>query len=360
MAYPNCTLSNAINFSSAITWSDIEKAIILIFLPPVTFFGNIGNLAFLYTSVRIPRMRTVANLYLLSLAMADVLFISTVCAQYLWTYALSPIIRQDIFQSDIGCWLTYSVSAVTYYASVQMIALVSVERYYAICHPMKHLGFTGKKRTMTQIAICWIIAIFLGMVGSLKYKDLRKRTYCVGSIGGEKLNDPHFITFKYCSGGSGHDWLIVISGIITNTVFLVALISSSFTYVKIIQALTKRGEANLQSNQDTTNSEVRKQVAIMLMVNGIIFFICQIPHRLFGVYRFTSDVLNVRFLEYDQQAQFTVISYIFLYINSAINPYVYIVGSRYYRKAFMEALGLSSRSKRAAKTPIAVSNMNSM
>ena len=360
MAYPNCTLSNAFDFPATFTWSNIERAIILIFLPLVTFFGNTGNIAFLYTSMRIPRMRTVANLYLLSLAMSDVLFISTVCIQYLWTYALTPMIRQDIFQSDIGCWLTYSVSRVTYYASVQMIALVSVERYYAICHPMKHLGFTGKQRTMTQIAICWIIAIILGMVGSLKFSNLKSDTYCVGSIAGDKLKEPRFITFKYCQGGPGHDLLTVISEIITNTVFLMALMSSSFTYVKIIQALTKRGEANLQSNQDTTSSDVRKQVAIMLMVNGIIFFICQIPHRLFGVYLFTADVLNVRFLEYDEQYQFSVISYIFLYINSAINPYVYIVGSKYYRKAFMEALGLSRRSKRAGSTSIALSNMTNI
>ena len=338
MAHPNCSLLNAIDLPEIFTWSNVEKIIILAFIPLVTFFGNAGNLAFLFTGVRVPRMRTVANMYLFNLAVSDVLLLSTVCAAYLWTYVASSVVRTQAYVSAIWCWVIIYPSSICYFASVEMVTLVSFERYYAICHPLKHRSFAGKQRTKKQIAGCWVAAAILAAFVTFKVGDIQSVTLCVSSIAGGLAMEPHFLTISYCMNPFGYVWFSLIGEIIIDALFLAGLISSSFTYVKVIQALIKREVSNLQSNQDNLNNKVRQQIAITLIINGIIFFVCQIPYRVHDVHNITAT-FKIWSLRDDELAKLTVVYRIFLYINSAINPYIYILGSKYYRQAFKEAFG---------------------
>ena len=352
MAYPNCSIDTANDLPKTYTWTVAEKIIIQAFLPIVTLFGNIGNLAFLYTGYRIPRMRTVANMYLFSVAISDMLFLSTACGLYIWNNAVSPVVRTEIYNSALGCWITYTLVFLFYYASLQMVTLVSFERYYAICLPMKHLSFTGKQRTKKQIMVCWVLALALAVLSAFKWGDLKRFTLCVRSIAGEvKIDPPRYYTIKYCEASYGIKGFTVITDGIANILFFAAMFTSCITYARIIAALSKRDATNLQSNQSNTKKDdVRRQVAIMLIVNGIIFFVCQIPVQVLRFHRVTDVVFEVWSLGMVRKSQLIAVGRIFLYTNSAINPYVYIIGSKYYRQAFMEAFGFGKSKGKAVET----------
>ncbi len=81
------------------------------------------------------------------------------------------------------------------------------------------------------------------------------------------------------------------------------------------------------------NIRVRNQVSIMLIANGVAFFICVAPFQLL--------CLSVGILDLDGQVVnfevFVHIAQIMLYLNSTLNPYIYTATSSLYRQAFRDA-----------------------
>ena len=144
------------------------------------------------------------------------------------------------------------------------------------------------------------------------------------------------VTISYCQNTFALVWFTLIDKFILGVLFLAAMISSSLAFLKIINALRKREDSDLQSNQDQNKNHIRKQVAIILIANGMIFFICQIPLRVFDI----SQLLSFIILKDHQKAKLVIITRIFDYINSAINPFIYSLGSKYYREAFKESFRL--------------------
>ena len=138
-----CTLSNSIALSPNFYRTEYEKLIILAFLPLLAFLGDVGNFAFLFAAIRVPRMRTTANIYLATLAVSDMVYISELCILYNYSYFISPKIRNYPQRSSRSCWIPYLIGNACYYFSLEIIMLLSLERYYAICHPLKHRLFTG-------------------------------------------------------------------------------------------------------------------------------------------------------------------------------------------------------------------------
>ena len=67
-------------------------------------------------------------------------------------------------------------------------------------------------------------------------------------------------------------------------------------------------------------------------------FIQRLIYRILATARITSALFGNSFLSRDQTETFNIIGPIMLYINSAINPTLYALGSRFYRKAFVQAM----------------------
>ena len=77
----SCTKNNTLNFTSngedarALFYNVFDKIIILCILPVIVAFGLGTNASFLFVVARVPRMQTMTNLYLVQLALADLLFL---------------------------------------------------------------------------------------------------------------------------------------------------------------------------------------------------------------------------------------------------------------------------------------------
>ncbi|PAV71159.1 hypothetical protein WR25_07354 isoform F [Diploscapter pachys] len=107
------------------------------------------------------RPRSITNFYLLNLAVADLLR-TVVC------------IPSTLLSELTHCWLLGSIACkiiaytqpVGVCASAYTLAVISVERYYAICLPLESRKWHTKKRALITISLVWIFS-FVVNIGSL-------------------------------------------------------------------------------------------------------------------------------------------------------------------------------------------------
>ena len=117
-----CTFANSIPVLLRLSFGQLpEKFGTLVVLPLITFVGDVGNLAFLFTTIRVPQMHTTANLYLGTLAVSDIIFLSGTCVQYVYGHYLSPEFRNYSNRSSLSCWLGHLPYLSCYYYSIEIV-----------------------------------------------------------------------------------------------------------------------------------------------------------------------------------------------------------------------------------------------
>ena len=95
--------------------------------------------------------------------------------------------------------------------------------------------------------------------------------------------------------------------------------------------------------------ETRNQVARLLIVNGLVFILCQTPNRIVNI----TDGLNklgISIFTDDQLVSILILARSLIILNAGINPYLYILCSKSYRQAFLETLGWKPTLKASADT----------
>ncbi len=317
-------------------WSFLDKLIITILIPIFVVVGVLANLAFTFTVARISRMRTVTNYYLVNLSIADILFMLIMLGSYIRTYLQSPFRNNVPYTSEYGCWAKIYPMYLSYFASVLIITLVALERYFTICMPVKHRLISGKKRSIKLIIICWVLSFILAALTTPRYGQLKQK--CI--IWPDEEEFQHFpTTYRTCYFLS-EAWALT-SEFVQLIIFTLALIVSCFTYYKLMRALRKSRPLSWtgKSIRGERDKQLRKQVARLLMINGTVFFLCQFPARAINMDKV------VRVINGNLQPYFATLFAIangLLLLNSAINPFIYGLSSRFYRVAFCKAFGIAA------------------
>ncbi|VBB32872.1 unnamed protein product [Acanthocheilonema viteae] len=127
----------------------------------------IGNSLVLFTIIKLQRRSThlITNILLFNLAVADLLR-SIIC--------IPPTLMSEISQ----CWLlgphickfAAYLQPVTVCASAYTLALIALERYYAICRPLESMVWLSKRRLLALISFVWLTS-FGSNVGALVIYD---------------------------------------------------------------------------------------------------------------------------------------------------------------------------------------------
>ena len=324
----------------------------LIGLPALSAFGLLNNLAFLYTIIRVRRLRTSLNAYLASLSVSDCCFLICITCMYVPLYQRS-IWRLDLpVSSPLGCALYDMIAYFWYYASFGLLTLISWERYLAIAKPMRHLKAKsrGKSRTVQMIVCAWIAGLVLLLVNTPFY-TVTGNKFCLLWPTEEKYKSKP-TSFHVCRSNSPpyapgkEESLLIYSELTFTVIFAIIFVFNMTLYVFIIKAIrraTRRLKRELSITSSKTPNHIRKQLTITLIVNGIIFFLCQVPARYNSLHILVSHFTNGNVSIWPDTgfSEYTLggIAAAGLVFNSAINPWVYVIGSSYYRQAFKEAFG---------------------
>ena len=138
------------------------------FIPVVFVIGSFGNIAFFMLIARVKTMRTTVNFYLANLAAADLMNLSLETIYYAWPYINFKYVASVSFNTNFGCGMFDFAFHLAGLSSIMFITLVSFDRYFAVCYPIKYRITKIKKQASYSLTLLtWIISAVLSLFRSL-------------------------------------------------------------------------------------------------------------------------------------------------------------------------------------------------
>jgi len=120
----------------------------------VTVLGIVGNSLVIYVIVSKDRMRTVTNLLLLNLAVADLSFVVVIPPSTAYVFAAD---RWPF--GDVPCRLMHYLINVTAYVTIYTLVVISIIRYTTIVHSKSTAPYRTASRVITLIVLIWVLML---------------------------------------------------------------------------------------------------------------------------------------------------------------------------------------------------------
>ena len=204
---------------------------------------------------------------------------------------------------------------------------ISVERFYAICRPLKVkivCTFTGTAKIVSAL---WIIAASAVVPFSIiTYTD--EATFYDNS------------KVQVCRTHIRLPWQRIYVVLTIMTFFVVPLLVLLTLYTLICRQLVKQsGDPKTSSNPRTSLSlKLRRQVVIMLCIITSLFFLCLLPFKVVSLWTIYAPRQEIERLGLEGYLNLINFSRVMYYINSAINPVVYNLISTRFRNYFKHSI----------------------
>uniref|UniRef100_A0A8C2ZTA3 Mu-type opioid receptor n=2 Tax=Cyclopterus lumpus TaxID=8103 RepID=A0A8C2ZTA3_CYCLU len=123
----------------------------------VCVVGLVGNVLVMYIIVRYTKMKTATNIYIFNLALADALVTTTLPFQ-----SVNYLMGTWQF-GDIVCKMVISIDYYNMFTSIFTLTTMSIDRYVAVCHPVKALDFRTPRNAKIVNVCNWILSSAIGL-----------------------------------------------------------------------------------------------------------------------------------------------------------------------------------------------------
>lgn len=289
------------------------ESFVAIFLTVKTIVGNCLVLLAVY---RTPQLRKVYNAYVVCLAFSDL------CMGVL----VFPIIDAALVTGKFPggkslCWFQVICIACFNLVSIYTLVLISVQRFYRVVKPNKHNNLFSRKRVALSVGFIWLVAAVLSLL------------LCLAAHGVQ-----FYEQFSSCYMNA--DNLALFVGILPFCLVLPFAMMIYF-YANIWNVIRNH---NSHMGHSNVNAEEVKLTKLLCCVLGA-FAVSFIPY---GV---TMTFLYLR-IELPRAA--TTFSLIMAMFSSAVNPFIYGVMNREFRKAFAEIVCFPRKSSVSADIELAL------
>ncbi|XP_075041971.1 growth hormone secretagogue receptor type 1-like [Mixophyes fleayi] len=281
--------------------------------------GVTGNLLTILIFKRDKDMRSTVNMYLSSMAVSDILiFLGLPSDLYrIWKY------KPYIF-GNFACKFLVYLSETCTYCTILHITTVSVERYLAICFPLKAKIMITKKRVRVIIIFLWILSSVTAGP-SLFLFGVEHRP-------GTQPEDT--MECKYMESADQNGLLRVMMWVST-VYFFIPVFFLTLLYGLICRKLWKN-KHGIQGPNAANRGKHHKQTVKMLAVVVLSFVLCWLPFHIGRILFAWAGIGEYMF--YDLTQYFNLISMVLFYLSASINPMLYNIMSQKYRAAMGKIL----------------------
>ena len=278
-----------------------------------------GNALVIVAVRQYPRLRSVTNYFLLSLAVADLL-VGLVMPIHIVFYML-PSLLDNMYL----CLVRYATLMMSCNASLLSLLLVASDRYIAVLHPLHYHELAQPKVTRGLIAVTWMFAVICGILPFSGWNNWERHH--------------HQCKFEQVLP-SGYVYMFIIVPFFVESTIIMMLYVRLFWEASIQLARVQpdsgavaNGAAvrGAPSVHQTMRHEIQR-TKVVVMVLGL-FLLCWMPFIIITMldYAMPPDVTRERI---------STIAVFLGVMNSGVNPFIYNFRNTGFRLAFHKLLGL--------------------
>ncbi|MBN3318060.1 GHSR protein, partial [Atractosteus spatula] len=276
--------------------------------------GLVGNVLTILVVWLYPDLRSTTYLYLCSMALSDI-----------FIFLLMPLDLYKLWRfrpwnfGSLVCKLAQFLSEACTNSSILHITALSIERYLAVCFPLRAKVLVTRGKVRALIGLLWAVALLsAGPVFAL--------------VGVEELENgagSECRSTQYATSSG----LMAAMMWVSSLYFLVPVCCLSVLYGLIGHKLWHRRHS---SHRDRSNRQTVKMLAVIVLA----FVLCWLPfyvgRMLFSLSLGTTDMYYI-------SQYFNLVSFVLYYLSAAINPILYNTMSARYRAAVCRLLGRRQR-----------------
>ncbi|NWU99188.1 GPR34 protein, partial [Upupa epops] len=287
---------------------------LIIFYSIIFVTGLVGNIIALFAFLCIHQKRNSIQIYLLNVAVADLLLIF--CLPFRILYHVN---KNTWMFGLILCKTVGTLFYMNMYISIVLLGLISLDRYIKINKSVKRPKMLTTTQSICMCCIVWAIALtgFIVVVAPSFFKSQDKSSaMCF-----------HYRNKQNAKTEAILNYILVI---IFWIVFFLLLLS----YVKIAKNLLKisRKRANFP------NAGKYTQTARNSFIVLIIFTTCFVPYHVFRFVYITSQLQNPSCYWKEIIHKCNEVMLIFSSFNSCLDPVMYFLMSRSVRKTVFQLI----------------------
>ncbi|XP_064342540.1 C-C chemokine receptor type 6 isoform X2 [Camelus dromedarius] len=217
----------------------------------ICVFGLLGNILVVVTFAFYKKAKSMTDVYLLNMAIADILFVLT-----LPFWAVNHATGEWVFSNAV-CKLTRGIYAVNFNCGMLLLTCISLDRYIAIVQATR--AFRLRSRALAhRRAICLVVWAVSVLISSPTFTFTQKYR-----LQGGEVCEP-----RYHAVSEPVRWKLLVLGLQLLFGFFIPLVFMVFCYMFIVKTL-------VQAQNSKRHKAIRVIVAVVL-----VFLACQIPHNM--------------------------------------------------------------------------------
>ncbi|XP_015212277.1 somatostatin receptor type 2 [Lepisosteus oculatus] len=272
--------------------------------------GLCGNTLVIYVILRYAKMKTVTNIYILNLAIADELFMLG-----LPFFAIQLALVHWPF-GQVLCRIVMTVDGLNQFTSIFCLTVMSIDRYLAVVHPIKSTKWRKPRMAkMINLAV-WGISLLVNLPIIIYSGLLTKNNTSSCTIIWPNPPEAYYTGFMFYTFFLG---------------FFLPLMVICLCYLLIIIKVKSSGIRVGSSKRKKSERKVTRMVSIVVAV----FVFCWLPFYVFNVTSVTGTINTTPVLK-------TTFDFVVVlgYANSCANPILYAFLSENFKKSFQNVLCL--------------------
>ncbi|XP_041815271.1 trace amine-associated receptor 1-like [Chelmon rostratus] len=262
--------------------------LLYVFLGSLSVVTICGNLLVIISIIYFKQLHTPTNSLILSLAVADLLV-----GVVLFPFSMEFSISSCVFSENLLCKIRESFDITLCPASILNLCCISIDRYYAVCHPLTYRTKINVHVVVIMIMVSWSVSLLLTI--GLAMAGLHQ----------DKCQEECSIDLQ----------LAIILGLLCS--FYLPVILMLCIYLKIFLVAQRQVRSIQGTKSGATASKMeRKATKTLATVMGV-FLMCWTPFCLCFSFQLLNHVLSWLARS-----------------NSMLNPFIYAFFYSWFRSAF--------------------------
>ncbi|XP_036402279.1 mu-type opioid receptor [Megalops cyprinoides] len=283
----------------------------------VCVVGLVGNVLVMYVIIRYTKMKTATNIYIFNLALADALATSTLPFQ-----SVNYLMGSWPF-GDVLCKMVLSIDYYNMFTSIFTLTTMSVDRYIAVCHPVRALDFRTPRNAKIVNVCNWILSSAIGLPVMVMASTVIDYEYNPAGTIDCNLIFPHPAWY----------WENLLKICVFIFAFIMPVLIITVCYGLMILRLKSVRMLSGSKEKDRTLRRITRMVLVVVAV----FIVCWTPIHIFVIIKALVTI---------PKSLLQSITWHFCialgYTNSCLNPVLYAFLDENFKRCFREFCILTS------------------